>query len=107
MFAALCVGAGAWGLSRIAGWPPWRTAAYAFVVAASHGLLDTLTFGGGLGCELLWPFSTARFWSPVRLIPIAPIGAGLFSRYGLWVMLAEGVLFSPFWLYAVMRRPRA
>jgi inner membrane protein len=86
--------------------PPLKTAIYVAVVAASHGLLDTLTRGGGLGAELLWPFSTERFWAPIRFIPIAPIGLAMFSAYGLLVVLAEVVIFSPFWLYAVLRPGR-
>src|SRR5687768_2555517 len=54
-----------------------RTAGLATLVAASHGILDTMTFGGGLGCALFWPLSNARFWSPARFIPVAPIGLQL------------------------------
>jgi len=63
--------------------------------------LDTMTFGGGLGCALLWPFSLHRFWAPVRFIPVAPIGLDLLSAWGLRVTAAEIVLFAPFWLYAL------
>jgi inner membrane protein len=78
----------------------------ATAVALSHGWLDTMTFGGGLGCALLWPLSNHRFWAPdrFRFIPIAPIGLGMFSRSGLAVLLAELILFSPFWIYAVWPR---
>lgn len=87
--------------------PPARTAAFTTVVAASHGLLDAMTFGGGLGCALLWPFSDARFWAPLRFIPIAPIGIALISVRGLKVMLAELVIFAPFWIYALWPRRNA
>ena len=86
--------------------PRMRTASYTFVVAVSHGLLDTMTYGGGYGCALLWPFSNQRFWAPVRFIPIAPIGAHLISVRGLKVMLAELVIFSPFWIYALWPRKK-
>jgi inner membrane protein len=85
-------------------WPPLKTALFAAAVGASHGLIDTMTFGGGLGCELLWPFATARFWAPLRFIPIAPIGLAMFSARGLLVVAAELVLFAPFWLYATWPR---
>jgi inner membrane protein len=84
--------------------PRARTAIYAGVVAATHGLLDTMTFGGGLGCALLWPFSSERYWAPVRFIPIAPIGPAILGARGLMVMLAEVVIFAPFWLYALWPR---
>jgi inner membrane protein len=84
--------------------PAIRAAAFAAFAAASHPILDTMTYGGGLGCALLWPFSDQRFWAPIRFIPIAPIGLGLASMRGLRVMLAEVVLFAPFWIYALWPR---
>ena len=84
--------------------PVLRTFVFTTIAAVSHGLLDTLTFGGGLGCALWWPFSTMRFWSPVRFIPIAPIGIALLSARGLYVMLAELLIFAPFWIFAIMPR---
>jgi inner membrane protein len=86
--------------------PPLRTGVVGLVAAASHGLLDTMTYGGGLGCALLWPFSDARFWAPVRFIPIAPIGLGMLSARGLHVMMAEILLFAPFWIYATFPRKK-
>ncbi len=86
------------------GLPPMRTALFTGVVAASHGILDTMTFGGGLGCALFWPFSSERFWAPFRFIPIAPIGIRLVSARGLYVILAEILIFSPFWIYALWPR---
>lgn len=107
LLLAAFVGLGAYSFAQRKGWPAKRTAVLATIVAASHGLLDTLTFGGGLGCALLWPFSDHRFWAPVRFIPISPIGVGILSPYGLYVLLVELVMFAPFWIYAVFpRRPR-
>ena len=63
-----------------------------------------MTYGGGHGCALLWPFSDERFWAPVRFIPISPIGFRLFVASGISVMLAEVLIFAPFWLYAVWPR---
>ncbi|HJL18575.1 MAG TPA: metal-dependent hydrolase [Sandaracinaceae bacterium LLY-WYZ-13_1] len=78
----------------------WRLARLGVIVAASHGLLDTLT-DGGLGIALLWPLSDARFFAPWRPIPVAPIGAGMLSARGLWVVAAEAALFAPLLLYAL------
>jgi inner membrane protein len=90
-----------WNLSKN------RTALFTALVGLQHPLLDTLTYGGGLGCALFWPLSVQRFWAPVRFIPIAPIGFGIFTEGGLYVMLVEVVMFSPFWLYALRsRRPK-
>jgi inner membrane protein len=106
---ALAVALGAYAYARRAKLPPARTAVVAGIVAASHGLLDTMTFGGGLGCALLWPFSTTRFWAPpaLRIIPISPIGAGILSMRGLYVIGVELVLFAPFFVYALIPRRRA
>jgi inner membrane protein len=79
-----------------------RTAVIASLVLASHGLLDTLT-DGGLGCALLWPFDRTRYFAPWRPIPVAPIGLGYLSPYGLSVAVTELVLFSPLFLFALTR----
>jgi inner membrane protein len=104
---ALLVALGSLAVARWRQLPLAKTFLFTLAVAASHGLLDCLTFGGGLGCALFWPISVARFWSPVRFIPIAPIGPYMLSMRGLRVVLAEVVLFAPFWLYAFWPRPRA
>ncbi len=65
-------------------------------VLASHGLLDTLT-DGGLGVALGWPWSTERLFAAWRPIPVAPIGAALFSRRGLYCGVVELVQFFPMW----------
>lgn len=101
---ALAVGLASLWIAKKRNLPPLRTFVFTTIAALSHGLLDTLTFGGGLGCALLWPFSTWRFWSPVRFIPIAPIGIALLSARGLYVMLAELLIFAPFWIFAIIPR---
>jgi inner membrane protein len=101
---ALFVGLASYAWAQRRGQPPRRTAIFTTIVAVSHGILDTMTYGGGLGVALLWPFSDARFWSPVRFIPIAPIGLRLFGGRGLVVMATELVIFSPFFLYALWPR---
>ena len=103
-FAALCGGllAGAAALARA----PWlRITLVGTAVMASHGLLDALT-DGGLGIALLWPFSDARFFAPVRPIPVAPIGAGMLSSRGLAVVGVELVQFLPVFVYALWPRRR-
>jgi inner membrane protein len=65
-------------------------AAFLFLSAASHGLLDTLT-NGGLGAALLWPFSDQRVHAPVTPIQVSPIGGGFFSARGLAVLVSEAL----------------
>ena len=88
-----------------AGAPPLRTSIAVTLVAVSHGLLDTLT-DGGLGCALLWPFSTHRFFAPITPIPVAPIGLYMFSGRGLYVVMFEILFFAPFFLYATFPRKK-
>lgn len=83
--------------------PARRTAIMASLVLLSHGLLDTLT-DGGLGCALLWPFDPTRYFAPWRPLPVAPIGLGYLSPYGLTVAMTELVLFAPLSVYALWPR---
>lgn len=80
----------------------WATA---FLVAASHGLLDTLTRGGG-GVMLLWPAELERVLAPWALVPASPMGLRLLSARGAEVMLRELVLFAPLLLVAAWPRRR-
>jgi inner membrane protein len=73
-------------------------------VLASHGLLDALT-DGGLGIALLWPVTSERYFAPWQPIPVAPIGLGMLSERGLYVLLTELVQFAP--LLVVALRPPA
>ncbi|NOU34684.1 MAG: metal-dependent hydrolase [Polyangiaceae bacterium] len=97
---------GAYIFAQRRGLAPLRTAGYVAIATLSHCLLDTVTYGGGLGCALLWPLSDARFWSPVRFIPISPIGVAILSARGFKVMAAEVGIFLPLWLYALWPRRR-
>ena len=90
---------------------PWRIPAarvFVFVslAAASHGLLDTLT-DGGHGVALLWPWSEARFFAPVRPIEVSPIGVGRFlSARGAAVLASETLwVWGPCALLACAVRP--
>jgi inner membrane protein len=83
-----------------------RTALAMLVVVASHPLLDMLT-DGGLGCGVLWPFSTERFFWPWTPIPVAPIGTGMLSARGLYVLAFEAAAFLPLWIYGFWPGKRA
>lgn len=100
---ALAIGLAAGAVGRAWKLPFSRTALFAAAAAASHGLFDSMT-DGGLGVALLWPFSNRRLFAPWRPIPVAPIGAAMFSRRGLEVVVAELLLFAPFWAYGFWPR---
>jgi inner membrane protein len=101
-FSLVC-GAVLWLLLKRSALPRARTTLFVTALMISHGLLDSLT-DGGLGAELLWPFTTVRYFAPWNPIPVAPIGLYMFSPRGLKVVLTEVVLFSPFFLYALLPR---
>jgi inner membrane protein len=99
-FAAL-VGLLAWVLFKHR-----RLALLAGLVVASHPLLDALT-DGGLGVALLWPLEGARYFAPWRPLPVAPIGLGMLSPRGLFVVATEAIAFAPLWFYAWWPRRRS
>ncbi len=101
-FALLCTAA-AWALAKPLGLKPRATALATLVAVGTHPLLDTLT-DGGLGCALLWPFTSERYFAPLRPILVAPIGLGMLSLRGLTVVAFELALFSPLLVYAAVRR---
>lgn len=72
-------------------------------VAATHGLLDTLT-DGGLGIALFWPLSNDRYFAAWRPIPVAPIGGRMLSSRGLRVLGIEALQFAPLLVWAVWPR---
>jgi len=76
------------------------------LVAVSHGMLDTLT-DGGLGIALFWPFSNRRYFAPWTPIPVAPIGARMFTPGGVRVMLIEALQFAPLLLWSLWPRRRS
>lgn len=103
--AALAAGVAAAFVVGGLGRPRWAMALAGALVAASHGLLDTLT-GGSAGVMLLWPASAERLaWG--RVMPAAPIGLRLLSSRGVEVALRELVLFAPLLAYALWPRARA
>jgi inner membrane protein len=87
--------------ATVAKLPAWRMGIIGAIVVASHGLLDTLT-DGGLGVALFWPFSNERYFASWRPIPVAPLGARLFARRGLELMLHECLLFLPLFVAGVL-----
>jgi inner membrane protein len=94
------------GVARALGQPALKVGLLSFVALGSHGLLDALTTGG-LGAALLWPFTPARYFFSLRPIPVAPIGLGMLSARGIYVVLVELGLFLPLWAYALWPRRRA
>ena len=104
---ALGVGLLAWLVAKVARLAPLSTALLAAAVVTTHPLLDTLT-DGGLGCALLWPFSTERFFAPWTPLPVAPIGRAFLSAEGLHCATVELMALFPLLLYAFLpRRARA
>lgn len=68
-----------------------KTITFLFVAMASHGILDSFT-NGGLGIALLWPFSTERYFAPVQVIEVSPIGLARFlSARGVAVIASEAI----------------
>lgn len=87
LFAGLVALLGAC-LSRPLRSDPSQAAAWLFVCAASHPLLDAMT-SGGLGVALLWPWSDQRFFAPWRPIRVSPFAGGFFSARGMATLLSE------------------
>lgn len=70
-----------------------KNRAFVFISAAtlSHGLLDMCTTGG-LGVALFWPFSHERWFFPLQVIKVSPIGISRFlTERGLAVLLSEAL----------------
>lgn len=61
---------------------------FVFFAASSHAVLDAFT-NGGLGVALLSPWSSERYFAPVQVIQVSPIGARFFSQRGLDVLYSE------------------
>ena len=106
LVTSVVIGALAAAVTAAAGGRWRRALVLATVTAASHGLLDALT-DGGHGVALGWPFDARRMFAPWRPIPVAPIGAGMLSARGRFVVLWEVVAFLPLWAYALSPRRSA
>jgi inner membrane protein len=92
--------------ARREGWAGRYTVVVAALAAVSHGLLDTMS-DFGIGPALLWPFSNARFVSPVRLIPSTTLLARFTTVRGIWITAAEALVSLPLFVYAIRRRSGA
>ncbi|HSO07817.1 MAG TPA: metal-dependent hydrolase [Pelomicrobium sp.] len=57
---------------------PRAAFAFVFVCAWSHPLLDAFT-DGGRGIPLLWPLSDERYFLPVRMLEVSPLGLRFFT----------------------------
>lgn len=77
----------------------WTYGAFFSLITASHGLLDTITSGGG-GVALLWPFSEQRFLAPWRPLVVSPIGVRrFFTSSRVWRVLTSEFIYV--WVPAV------
>ena len=77
----------------------------AFVVVASHGLIDPLN-ASSTGTAYFWPFSATRLTWSFHPIPVTPVGFEALYGVGLQHLLAEALLFCPFLVYAFWPRAR-
>jgi inner membrane protein len=72
---------------------------FIFIATASHGVLDAFTTGGG-AIAFFWPFTDERYFMPVQMIEVSPIGiTSFFSKRGLVVLGSEIVWV---WSFAVV-----
>ena len=90
-------------IARRLRWPVLQTVLATTVAVGSHALLDVLG-AGGRGLPLLWPFSEARFISPIRIFPDAPRGLALLSWPGMTNVAIEFAVFLPVMVFAVWPR---
>jgi inner membrane protein len=96
---AVFVGIAVYLFGRLARFRARKMALTAFVVIATHAILDAFT-DGGYGCALLWPFSNERMFAPWTPIPVAPMGRAFFSMEGLTVAALELLFSLPVLAYA-------
>jgi inner membrane protein len=100
---ALAVGLMAALAARKLGWPVVRTMLATTFAVGSHALLDVLS-AGGRGLPLFWPFSSARFVSPIRIFSDAPRGLALLSWPGITAVAIELAICLPVMIYAMWPR---
>src|SRR4029453_12412873 len=87
LLVGLAVGMFAFG-KRPTGPGKFQLVLYFTLVTLSHPLFDALT-NGGRGVALFAPFSTERYFFPLRPIEVSPIGMQFFSERGLEVLARE------------------
>ena len=73
----------------------WAMFALLVATTVSHGVFDAMT-DGGHGVGLFLPFDEARYFLPIRPVPVAPISANPLSRRLWYVLGLEFLLFWPF-----------
>ena len=88
IFFALACGALAAVAAKALHTRAWMAFIFVSIATASHGLLDAFTTGGS-GIAFFWPFGDARYFMPLQIILVSPIGLGFFSERGLMVLLSE------------------
>ncbi|MGV3623538.1 MAG: metal-dependent hydrolase [Archangium sp.] len=93
------------GLVAFALTKEWKAMLTLFLVVLSHPVLDSLT-DGGLGVALWWPFSNERIFAPWTPIPVAPIGKGMLSARGAYVMFVEAAVSLPLIVLAHVFAPK-
>ncbi len=74
---------------------PWAALIVPFVSTASHGFFDAFT-NGGLGIAFFWPLSDQRFFFPVRVLDVSPIGVNGFFGQRSWDVLYSEIIWM--WL---------
>lgn len=75
---------------------------FIFVSTASHGVLDAFTTGGG-EIAFFWPFTEERYFMPVQMIEVSPLGiTGFFGKRGLMVLASELVWVWSFAMIAAL-----
>src|SRR6266508_559598 len=75
-------------LVRASAWRGRRLAigAFLFLCGASHGFFDAMT-NGALGVAFFAPLNNRRYFLPLRLIEVSPIGTyGFFGPRGIAVL---------------------
>ena len=88
IFFALLCGAIAAAFARKLQSQQWIAFAFVSIATASHGLFDAFTTGGS-GIAFFWPFGDTRYFMPLQIILVSPIGMGFFSVRGAMVLLSE------------------
>jgi len=60
-----------------------------FICTCSHGILDSMT-NGGEGISFFFPINSERYFLPIRIIEVSPLGiSSFFSEWGLQVLINE------------------
>ena len=70
----------------------WWVLGLCTLAIASHGLLDAFT-NGGLGIAFFLPFTTSRYFFPIRPLEVSPIGIENFLRGPAFAVFASEILY--------------